>query len=65
MATTLEQQQRLQSEICEVEKLQGRQRQEIFEVEDKIANKRDELIAALEQKLQQTCLLFVGKWFKN
>ncbi len=53
LAASIEEQQRIQSEIRELEALQRRQRQEIFEVEDEIIAKRDELIAALEQKLKQ------------
>jgi hypothetical protein len=39
---------------CDLEKLQRRQRQEIFNVEDEIIEKRDGLIVALEEKLKQT-----------
>lgn len=53
LAASIEDQQRIQTEIRELEVLQRRQRQEIFEVEDEIIEKRDGLIAALEQKLKQ------------
>lgn len=53
LAVSIEDQQRVQTEIRELETLQRRQRQEIFEVEDEIIAKRDELIAALEEKLKQ------------
>lgn len=53
LAASIEDQQRIQTEIRELETLQRRQRQEIFEVEDEIIAKRDELITALEQKLKQ------------
>ena len=53
LAASIEDQQRLQTEIRELEVLQRRQRQEIFEVEDEIIAKRDDLIAALEEKLKQ------------
>lgn len=65
LAASIEDQQRIQSEILELEKLQRRQRQEIFEVEDEIIEKRDELIAALEQKLKQKTdvqELFTVRW---
>ena len=65
LAQTMEDQQRIQTEIRDAETLQRRQRQEIFAVEDEIIKKRDELIAALEQKLQQTTHvddLFVIRW---
>lgn len=53
LAASMEDQQRIQTEIRELEALQRRQRQEIFEVEDEIISKRDELIVNLEQKLKQ------------
>lgn len=65
IAASIEDQQRIQTEIRELEMLQRRQRQEIFEVEDEIIVKRDELIAALEQKLKQTTEtqdLFTIRW---
>ncbi|MBS0586832.1 MAG: DEAD/DEAH box helicase family protein [Proteobacteria bacterium] len=65
LAASIEDQQRIQTEIRELETLQRRQRQEIFEVEDEIIAKRDELIAALEQKLKQKTdiqELFTIRW---
>ena len=65
IASTIEEQQKIQMEIRDLEKLQRRQRQEIFDVEDEIINKRDELIDALEQKLKQTTHveeLFTIRW---
>lgn len=65
LAASIEDQQRIQTEIRELEALQRRQRQEIFEVEDEIIAKRDELIAALEQKLKQKTdiqELFTIRW---
>jgi len=65
IASTIEEQQEIQTEIRDLEKLQRRQRQEIFEVEDEIIDKRDELIDALEQKLKQTTHvdeLFTIRW---
>jgi hypothetical protein len=65
LAETIEDQQRIQTEIRDLEKLQRRQRQQIFAVEDEIIEKRDELIEALEQKIQQTTNvddLFIIRW---
>ena len=65
LAETIEDQQRIQTEIRDLEKLQRRQRQQIFAVEDEIIEKRDELIEALEQKIQQTSNvddLFIIRW---
>lgn len=65
IASTIEEQQKTQTEIRDLEKLQRRQRQEIFDVEDEIIDKRDELIDALEEKLKQTTLvdeLFTIRW---
>jgi hypothetical protein len=42
-----------QGEIKALERQQRRQRQEIFDVEDAIEAKRDELISALERRLNQ------------
>ncbi len=65
MTETIEQQQHIQTDIRDLEKLQRRQRQQIFAAEDEIIEKRDELIEALEQKLQQTTHvdeLFTIRW---
>ena len=64
-AITAEDQKHYQTEIRDLEILQRRQRQQIFEVEDEIIEKRDELIATLEEKLKQTTevnTLFTIKW---
>ena len=53
-AETIEEQSRLQQEIKNLEKTKRRQRQQIFDVEDEIEQKRDTLIAELEKKLTQT-----------
>ena len=53
LATSIEDQQRIQTQIRELEILQRRQRQDIFKVEDEIIEKRDHLITALEEKLKQ------------
>ncbi len=64
-AETLEEQHRLQERIQELERKQRKQRQEIFVLEDEIAQKRDELIAGLEKRLSQsqtTEKLFTIRW---
>jgi predicted nucleic acid-binding Zn-ribbon protein len=52
-AQTPEEQLKAQAEIRELEQRQRRQRQQIFDVEDEIESRRDQLIAALEQRLHQ------------
>lgn len=64
-AETLEQQHGIQRQIRELERLQRRQRQQIFDVEDEIIEKRDQLIDALEQRMNQhtqTTRLFTIQW---
>jgi superfamily II DNA/RNA helicase len=64
-ALTLEEQSALQKQISDTEKLQRRLRQEIFNVEDEIIEKRDGLIADLETRLRQTTTtecLFAIRW---
>jgi len=64
-AETVEQQHDAQRQIRDLERLQRRQRQQIFDVEDEIVEKRDELIDALEQRLKQstdTARLFTIRW---
>jgi hypothetical protein len=53
LATNLEEQHDIQQKIQKLEKQQRRQRQEIFQVEDSIIEKRDNLINALERRLTQ------------
>lgn len=53
-AIDLEEQAKLQNQLKELEKRQRKQRQQIFDVEDEIIAKRDELIDNLEQRLKQT-----------
>jgi len=68
LAESLEEQQVLQKAIREAERLQRRQRQEIFDVEDEIMEKRDALIDALEQRLNQKTTevdLFTIRWRIN
>lgn len=52
-ASTVEEQSVIQSELKELERQQRRQRQQIFDVEDEIEAKRDELIAALHRRINQ------------
>ena len=53
-APTLEEQSQLQQQLRDLERQQRRQRQKIFDVEDEIIEKRDELIDALQERLTQT-----------
>jgi superfamily II DNA/RNA helicase len=62
---TLSEQKALQGKIQTLEKKQRRQRQQIFDVEDEINDKRDHLIAELEDRLSQktrTEELFTIHW---
>ncbi|QGJ68655.1 RNA polymerase-associated protein RapA [Planctomycetales bacterium 10988] len=53
LATTLDEQNELQQKLRDLEKKQRKQRQQIFEVEDEIAEKRDDLIDGLQQRMTQ------------
>ena len=53
LATNLDEQHEIQQKIQKLEKQQRRQRQEIFQVEDSIIEKRDALIESLERRLTQ------------
>jgi hypothetical protein len=64
-ATTTDEQHALQLKIRELERLQRRQRQRIFDVEDEIKDKRDALIDDLEARLVQrteVSPLFTIRW---
>lgn len=64
-ALTLEEQHQIQEKIRRLERQQRRQRQEIFQVEDEIMAKRDQLIDQLENRLAQrttTETLFSIRW---
>jgi len=52
-APTLDEQQALQEKIAKLERLQRKQRQEIFQIEDDIHDKRDQLITQLTQRMTQ------------
>ena len=63
--TTTDEQHTLQVQIRELERKQRRQRQEIFDAEDEIQDKRDALISALEKRLKQRTsvdTLFTIRW---
>jgi ERCC4-related helicase len=64
-APTTEEQHSLQNKIRDLELRQRRQRQRIFEIEDEIIEKRDQLIGALEKRMNQktqTENLFTIRW---
>lgn len=64
-AETLAEQKELQEKMQSLEKKQRRQRQQIFDVEDEITEKRDSLIAELERRLShktQNSELFTIRW---
>jgi uncharacterized coiled-coil protein SlyX len=53
LSNTIEEQHDLQERIRELEKKKRRQRQQIFDLEDEIAQKRDDLISVLERRMTQ------------
>jgi superfamily II DNA/RNA helicase len=64
-ATTLDAQHAIQQKLQDLEKRQRKQRQEIFNVEDEIMQKRDGLIESLERRLSQKTSsepLFTVRW---
>ena len=66
LATTLEEQHEIQQKIRELERQVRQQRQHIFDVEDEIMAKRDQLIVSLEKRLVKapqpnTCSPFGGR----
>ena len=65
LATTLDEQNEFQTKLRNLEKKQRRQREQIFEIEDQIDEKRDKLIAGLQQRLSQKTItkpLFTIQW---
>lgn len=65
LATTLDEQQRLQTKVRDLERRQRKQRQEIFDIEDQIVAKRDALVEKLQQRMQQKTSvkpLFTIRW---
>jgi predicted nucleic acid-binding Zn-ribbon protein len=64
-STTVEDQHNFQENIRILEKKKRRQRQQIFNIEDEITEKRDKLIDALEKRMQQrtaTDHIFTIRW---
>lgn len=64
-ATTLQEQETIQKDIAELERLQRRQRREIFDVEDEIIARRDDLIDMLHERMQEstrTTPVFTLRW---
>lgn len=64
-AATLEEEHAVQLRLQELERKQRKQRQEIFTVEDEIADKRDTLIHALQKRMQggqASETLFTIRW---
>ena len=65
IATTLDEQNELQQKLRELERKQRKQRQEIFNIEDQIAEKRDTLIEGLQRRMTQSTQvapLFTVQW---
>ena len=65
LATTLDEQNELQQKLRDLEKKQRKQRQQIFEIEDEIAEKRDTLIDGLQKRMTQkthSTHLFTIQW---
>ena len=65
LSTTIDEQQRLQTKVRDLERKQRKQRQEIFDIEDQIVAKRDDLVEKLQQRMQQkttTTPLFSIRW---
>jgi hypothetical protein len=68
LATALEAQHEIQLRIKQLERKLRKQRQEIFDVEDDIAEKRDQMIDQLEERMSQSSdirELFVVSWEIN
>jgi len=64
-ATTLEEEAAIQTKLKDLERRQRKQRQEIFNQEDEVADKRDELIANLQKRLSRghsIDTLFTIRW---
>lgn len=64
-ASTVEEQKQAQETVRQLERQQRRQRQQIFQVEDEIDSRRDQLIDALEQQLHRKSTshhLFTIRW---
>jgi len=65
LATTVQDQMQIQEKVQQLERKKRRQRQQIFDAEDEIEEKRDALIAALVDRMKQKTLikpLFTIRW---
>lgn len=65
LAQSIEEQKQKPGKLKLLERQQKRQRMEIFDIEDEIAGKRDELISALEERMKQKTditELFTIRW---
>ncbi|EMI18480.1 helicase domain-containing protein [Rhodopirellula maiorica SM1] len=65
LATTMDEQKTLQDKVRSLEQKKRKLRQQIFDIEDEIAVKRDQLIDSLERRMQQTTeskTLFHIRW---
>lgn len=65
LAQSIEEQKQNQEKLKLLERKQKRQRMEIFDIEDEIADKRDQLICALEERMKQKTEiteLFTVRW---
>ena len=64
-SATMKEKHELQTKIKELEKVQRKQRQRIFDVEDEIEEKRDQIIDTLKEKMEQKTeveSLFTVRW---
>ncbi len=64
-AATLHEQHIIQEEITKLERKKRQLRERIFDIEDEITEKRNQLVAALEKRLQQktnSTALFTIRW---
>lgn len=64
-AATVEAQHQLQTEIAGLERKKRQQRQRIFDIDDEIADKRDQLVEALEKRMERKATstpLFTVRW---
>lgn len=65
LAETMDEQKQAEEDVQKLNRLQRRKRQELFDTEDEIESKRDEMIAALEKQMHQqstTQRLFKIRW---
>jgi superfamily II DNA/RNA helicase len=68
LAATMEEQRNIQLELKSLEVKQRKQRRDIFDLEDEVISKRDELIESLERRLKQKTEvknLFTIRWIVN